>query len=674
MSNWNNVMPTFSWLRQLDGVMFPGTSDSIQNYEVQIDNDSEFLTPDEDAKDVAPTESVYVPEHLRGGHYFWRVRALYEGAKSPGWSEVRQFELNGPPTLLKQIPAVSFAEDSELEHALNLSEYFTDDLYPDELGYSVSYEQDATKVDAEIDGSWLNLYSRTPDWCGVKKVGVRATDKGGIPTPSNNFTVTVTPVNDPPYFLSLPEVDVTEDESYTFDLSPYVGDVDNQLEQLRIFFSSPYATVEGMNITFHYPRAVGSDSLNIGLTDGMATVYGVLDVNISAVDDAPVTIPIPALVTNEDTNLSMDLTLFANDEEDLPSLLRWSAEDVPTELFSVSIDEHNVMKITPVADRSGEGSMLLKVQDTRGNEAAVNLTVKVQTVNDAPVIAGVPNLTLTVSSVYRLDVKPYVHDVDNDISELRVTVNSLYASVSGFVITFEYPEEEGLESDMVRILVSDGKATGHQDISVALKFPPVYTDTVGEITVEVGKEATVDLGRYVYDREDGPTGLKYTVTRVDKALIEVGVDSGGELKIKANKGRTGSNDIYLVVTDSDGNKANQTIRVVVTPAGSIFGSGEGAGWLMWALPLGAVVAMVGVAGGMYMIALRRKRRLEEKQAREEKKMLPTGEERMVTARGPSGVGGHAAVPAGKVCFACGSKLVALGSGSYQCVKCGRTQR
>jgi len=55
-------------------------------------------------------------------------------------------------------------------------------------------------------------------------------------------------------------------------------------------------------------------------------------------------------------------------------------------------------------------------------------------------------------------------------------------------------------------------------------------------------------------------------------------------------------------------------------------------------------------------------------------MLPTGEERMVTARVPSRGGGHAGVPAGKVCFACGSKLVALGSGSYQCVKCGRTQR
>jgi len=673
LSLFNNELPTLSWLRQLDGVMFPSTSDSINNYEVQIDNDSAFLTPEEDAKDVDPLESTYEPAHLRGGHFYWRVRALYEGAKSPGWSEVHEFLLNGPPIMLKQIPSVSFAEDGNLEHALDLNAYFSDDLYPGELSYAVAYEQDATKVDAEVDQSWLNLYTRTPDWYGVKKVAIRVTDKGGISMVSNNFTVTVTPVNDPPYFLPLPVVTVTEDESYTFDLGPYVEDVDNAQGQLTIFFSSPYATVEGLNITFYYPREIGSDRLNISLTDGMATVYAWLDVNITAVDDAPVTLPLPALITNEDTNLSMDLTLFASDEEDLPGQLKWRAEDVPTELFGVIIDERNVMRITPVADRSGEGSMLLAVRDSRGNEAMVNLTVKVLSVNDAPVISGVPNLTLAVNTMLKLDVKLYVQDRDNDLSELRVTVNSVYASVSGFVITFEYPNEEGLESDTVRILVSDGKSTGHQDVTVTLKFPPAYTETIGEISVELGKETVVDLTRYVYDREDGATGLKWTVTRVDKSLIEVSVDSTGQMKVKA-KDKTGSNDIMLVVTDTDGNKANQTIRIVVTPAGSIFGSGEGMDLLIWALPVVVVLAIIGGAGGMYAIALKRKRRLEEQQGRDEREMIPTGEDRMVTVTAPSGPAGQAAVPADKVCFACGARLVPLGSGSYQCVKCGRTQR
>jgi hypothetical protein len=368
----------------------------------------------------------------------------------------------------------------------------------------------------------------------------------------------------------------------------------------------------------------------------------------------------------------MDLTLFANDEEELPSQLKWTASEVPRDLFDVSIDERNVMKIMPVADRSGEGGMVLTVADTHGNEATVNVTVRIMSVNDPPVISGVPNLTLKVNVVTKLDVSQYIRDVDNDRSELRVTVNSLYASVSGFVISFEYPEEDGLDSDVVRILVSDGKAVGHQDISVTLKFPPAFSEETGQVDVEVGKEATVDLTRYVYDREEGPTGLKYTFTRVDRSLIEVSVDSGAQMKIRANKGKTGSNDFILQVTDSDGNRANQTIHVVVSPASSIFEGGEGP--MLWLVPLIIVVAMVGAAGGMYMVALRRKRLLEEQQSREDRRMLLTGEERMVTARVATSGGGHAGVPAGKVCFACGSKLVALGSGSFQCVKCGRTQK
>ena len=85
-----------------------------------------------------------------------------------------------------------------------------------------------------------------------------------------------------------------------------------------------------------------------------------------------------------------------------------------------------------------------------------------------------------------------------------------------------------------------------------------------------------------------------------------------------------------------------------------------------------VAAIVGGAAAFYLMASRRKRRLEEEQAASAAQMLPTQEQRMVTL-GPS-TAGPQAVPEGKVCFACGSKLVALGAGSFQCTKCGRTQK
>jgi hypothetical protein len=673
-SLFNNMDPRLTWMRCIDGVIFPNIADPVWNYEVQIDNDSEFGSPDDDNKDIDPTDSVYQPSGLRGGKYYWRVRALYEGAKSPGWSEVHNFLKNGPPMQLRNIPPISLAEDTNLTHGLDLSLYFSDDLYPKDITYMISYEQEPTKIHAEIvDKSWVNFYTMTEGWYGKREFKVRATDKGGISMESNNFTVSVTAVNDPPFFLDVPLITVTEDKTYVFDLSPYLGDTDTVPAQLRLSLMSAYATIEGMVITFSYPRETGTDRINLSLSDGQWTVYVMLEVKVISVNDRPVTLPIPDLTTNEDTKLVLDLTPFALDEEDAGDRLAWRAENVPLDLLNVTIDERNVMTITPLLDLSGEARFLLIVRDRAGAEAMVNLTVKVLPVNDPPIVKGIQNIAVKVTVPYKLDVRQYISDVDSDMAtQVRVTTNSLYASVSGFVITLQYPNDENLESEVVRITASDGRASGHQDITVTLSFPPSFTEAIGTVSVEATREATVDLTRYVNDREDGPGALKWAASRVDKTLISVSIDGNGSLKIRSVGEKTGSTEFVLTVTDTDGNKVNRSVQVTVTPKKSVFGGVAGNDMLLWALPVVLVAAILGGSGAFYMMASRRKRRLEAEQAAAGKQMLPTQDQRMVTLGGPSA--GAQTVPLGKVCFACGSKLAVAGVGTFQCTKCGRTQR
>ena len=656
----------------MDAVQFPNIQDPVMNYEVIIDNDTAFPHPAEDAKDIDPGDSTFVPGGLLGGKYYWEVRALYEGAKSPGWSDMRNFLKNGPPNMLRNIPPISFSENTNLTHAVDLNNYFTDDLYPNDLSYSVSYEQDPTKVHATMDGSWLDLYTMQDQWYGKKEFKVRATDKGGIWADSNNFTVTVTPVNDPPYFKDVPQITVTEDQPLTFDMTPYVGDPDTPPSQLNLVLQSAYATVDGLNMMFNYPRGIGTDRINVSLTDGQWTVWTWITVQVISVNDKPVTLPIPDLTTNENTNLTLELTPFGMDEEDSPSELKWRAENVPTDLFIVEIDEHNVMTVVPDRNAYGEGKLLLVVTDTGGLESLANLTVKVLHVNQAPVLAGVPDIKVSVNVPYKLDVKAYVSDVDNDLTELRVTTNSLYAAVSGFVITFQYPNDESLESEIVRITVSDGKAAGHQDIHVTLSFPPEFTGAIPPVSVEATRDINVDLTRYANDREDGPTGLKWSVSHLDKTLIQVSVDSNASMRVKSVGDKTGTTEFVLTATDSDGNKVNATVQVTVTPKKSAFGGVGGGDLLLWALPVVLVAAIIGGSAGFYMVASRRKRRLEEEQARQDRQMLPTAEQKMVTLG--TGTAGPQSVPEGKVCFACGSRLMVSGAGSFTCTKCGRTQK
>jgi len=106
------------------------------------------------------------------------------------------------------------------------------------------------------------------------------------------------------------------------------------------------------------------------------------------------------------------------------------------------------------------------------------------------------------------------------------------------------------------------------------------------------------------------------------------------------------------------------------PKKTALGSVQTSDILLWALPVILVAAILGGSMTFYVLASRRKRRLETEQAAAASQMLPTSEQRMVTL-GPSIT--ELKVPEGKVCFACGSKLIALGPGSFQCTKCGRDQ-
>jgi len=606
-SVYNFDSPQLAWMRCPDAVIFPSTPDPVQNYEVAIDDDPSFASPELDVKDIRAATGTFTAAGLRGGEYFWRVRAIYSGGAGPGWSSTGRFLKNGPPRQLQPIPRLYLAEDTGLTHALDLDSYFTDDLYPGTLTYAIAYEQDPSSLRATVEGHWLDLSAVRRDWYGSCALSVRATDSGGMSTVSSNFTVTVTPVNDPPSLLVLPFLEVTEDMDFWFDITPYIEDVDNGLDQLRLSVASPYAIVEGHMLTLRYPTEVGTDRLNLSLSDGEATVFTTLEVRVAPVNDGPVALPVPDLVTNEDTPLSLDLTPFALDEEEAPEGLHWRAEGVPRDLLDISIDDRNRLSLSPLRDASGNGAIRLVVLDSYGAESSVNVNVKVVPVNDPPLINAIPDQAVNVNVSFQLDIRPYVSDVDNAISGLRVTAGSPYVTVSGLVLTFKYPVDERLGREVVRIEVSDGQATAVRDIAVGLRFPPALTGDPGILAVEARKVVSVELARYINDREDGPSGLRWALGGFDGTMLEASMDGNGRLTIRSLGGGPASTFIEVKATDSDGNSVNCTLQVIVTAPAPARPAAEGAD--PFPLVLAAVVAAALVSGSalVYLAGTRRKK-------------------------------------------------------------------
>jgi hypothetical protein len=315
---------------------------------------------------------------------------------------------------------------------------------------------------------------------------------------------------------------------------------------------------------------------------------------------------VPDLVLNEDTPLALDLTTYAVDEEDSSARLRWTAESFPTLLVNVTIDDNNLMTVTPLPDRSGAGTLMLVVRDTGGEENTMNVTVTVLPVDDPPVVRFIPDIVVMVTVPYKLDIRPYVSDVDNALNDLKVTTSSRYASVSGFVITFLYPDDKSLDREFVHIGVGDGTASGQRAINVTLKFPPYLTAAPGTLYVRAGGSIAVDLTRYADDRENGPAGLTWTAGRPDPAIVTVTIDGKGLMSIRSVGGRTGSAIFTVAAADTDGNTVNRTITVVVTARSPAQGGGGAAGTPWQALPFGLAAAIVCGAAAYYIMQSRRK--------------------------------------------------------------------
>ncbi len=146
---------------------------------------------------------------------------------------------NDQPILIKGIPNAQFQEDTEVQNALNLDEYFTD---PDGDGLSYTIKNNVSFM-PKINKA-LVTYAARKDFFGVETVNYVARDNrtDSLTKDSNNVRVEITNVNDPPFIA--PIADKTITEGLLFDIRQdndfSVSDPDN--DPLTITFSSPLDT------------------------------------------------------------------------------------------------------------------------------------------------------------------------------------------------------------------------------------------------------------------------------------------------------------------------------------------------------------------------------------------------------------------------------------------------
>jgi len=136
--------------------------------------------------------------------------------------------VNDPP-MVRLPDSLAFPEDGAA--SIDLNRYVTDEEDPDSLlrWKSIVVENMIVIFDST---SHIAALSALDDWYGTEDVIFVAIDNGGA-SGRDTISVLVSPINDPPVILGIPDTAFANDATLTLDLNRYVHDVDDLLSHLQ---------------------------------------------------------------------------------------------------------------------------------------------------------------------------------------------------------------------------------------------------------------------------------------------------------------------------------------------------------------------------------------------------------------------------------------------------------
>ncbi|MEE9443014.1 MAG: Ig-like domain-containing protein, partial [candidate division Zixibacteria bacterium] len=376
--------------------------------------------------------------------------------------------------VVSDIPDQTIAEGLSFA-TINLDDYVTDvDNTDAEMLWSYSGN---TGLTVSIDVNRVaTITIPSTEWNGSETVTFTAEDPS-LATGSDGAIFTVTAVNDAPVVSDIPDQTVAEGASFaTINLDDYVSDVDNLDTEMNWSYSGNTELTVAIDInrvaTIAIPSTEwnGSETITFTAEDlSLATGSDPAAFTVTAVGDAPVVTDIPDQTIAEGaTFAAINLDDFVSDVDNADDEITWSYSG-NTEL-TVSIDVNRVATITiPDADWSGSEMITFIASDPglmTGSDAA---TFTVTPVNDAPVVAGIPDQTIAEGASFAtINLDDYVSDVDNLDTEMTWSYSGnteLTVSIDiNRVATITIPSVEWNGSETITFTAGDPSlATGSDD-------------------------------------------------------------------------------------------------------------------------------------------------------------------------------------------------------------------
>ncbi|UCE72991.1 MAG: DUF835 domain-containing protein, partial [Methanomassiliicoccales archaeon] len=244
--------------------------DDLEDLEVWTDSD--YITPNEGDNLLL---QIDFPADMIGEEVVVTIH-ISDGQDSSSANVPIDITDEKIPKLISALPNLFFEEDSILTNALNLNEYFQNVERFEYFGND--------RVNITIMEGWVSL-SAYQDFSGIEMITFRAVL--GDAFIEDTIDVIVKPVDDPPVLLPLPSYEMKVNDIWALNLYDYIHDIDTPITDMTITVDSPYVILYAMNVYFQYQFPI-YDRITITVSDGKNMVSGVVHVNVTAMNNAPV--------------------------------------------------------------------------------------------------------------------------------------------------------------------------------------------------------------------------------------------------------------------------------------------------------------------------------------------------------------------------------------------------
>jgi len=425
---------------------------------------------------------------------------------------------------------------------------------PNESGQTVQFHVTSNSnpglfaTGPDISPAGVLSYSPTPDANGAASITVTLQDNGGGNDTSApvTFTITVTPVNDPPVFTSGGDVTVLVDSgaySQPWATGISAGPPDEASQTLTfhvtansnpsLFSAQPAITSDGTLSFTTASGASGTSSITVTLQDN----GGGNDTSAPAtftirLNHAPVASALTYTVNENDPPLTITLVYSDADGDAL-------TVGVSNPNFgSLSGDGHPTLTYTQYGDQFGTDSFQYTVTDPYGASVTQTVTINITHVNQPPHVFPV---TVTTEDDSPVGVNmSQTYDPDGDPMTFTIVTPPAHGTVTGTGPHYIYtPGAAGPYADSFDVKASDPSNAFN-----------VATMTVNVVpAIPQGTEPEIAASASTTDRERSPS---------------IAMDGSGNFVVAWDNNNSGTESVMAQRYVADGTKVGPAFTVATS--------------------------------------------------------------------------------------------------------------